>query len=179
MAVLPRIADPHLSPFGEADASGPLDLQEEGVDRIVHPDQLQTAPGQRALLDRLAVGERDQRAVLYPAGDPAPFEVLAEGAEIDAHQLRRPAVERDVVALGLLPAALEEGLVIPGEESLSSIASLRMGGQRTEPALETGPGRQVVAGRYFLHRRAGGLPVAGRAREAGPSHGSVGRQRGQ
>ncbi len=74
-------------------------MEEERVDRIVHPDQLELAAGERSLLDAGAVGERHQPAAAHDAGQPPPTQVVAESAEIDVDQLGRPQVERHREAL--------------------------------------------------------------------------------
>ena len=51
MPVLPVIADPDGAAAAQPDPARALDLQKECVDRIVDPKQLETAAGERAILD--------------------------------------------------------------------------------------------------------------------------------
>src|SRR6185295_961677 len=109
MAVLRRVAEPQLAALGEADAPGALDVEEKGVDRIVHPDHLELAAGEASGIDLLSVGERNEVAVHHLAGDPPTFELLAEAAEVHHDQLGRSGVDRHRVLPRALAAAVEEG----------------------------------------------------------------------
>ena len=69
MAVLAGVADPDQRAVVELDLAGALDLQEELVDRVVDPEQLQAAVGQRAGLDVGARVVGHELAALDPAID--------------------------------------------------------------------------------------------------------------
>jgi hypothetical protein len=56
MAVRPGIAHPDRTALGQPDPAGALDLQEEQLDRVVDPGDLEPAFGQQPFLDDLAAG---------------------------------------------------------------------------------------------------------------------------
>ena len=51
-SILSVIADPDSAPVLQPDPARALNLQKKCVDRIVDPQQLKTASGERAILDR-------------------------------------------------------------------------------------------------------------------------------
>ena len=58
LAVLAGVADPDQRAVVEADLARALDLQEELGDRVVDPEQLEAAPGQRAGVDLARASSR-------------------------------------------------------------------------------------------------------------------------
>ncbi len=93
MAVLAGIAHAHHPAVGHADPAGPLHLQEEGLDRIVEPGDLEPASGEEPALD---------------LGPGAP-----DGAVL---QLGRTGIDRPGEAGGADGRAIQLRLVIAGEE---------------------------------------------------------------
>jgi hypothetical protein len=51
LAVLAVIADTDNPSIPQTNPPGALDLQKEGIDRIIDPEELKAPPGQRAILD--------------------------------------------------------------------------------------------------------------------------------
>ncbi len=101
----------------ESDPAGALDVQKEGVDGVVHPDQLQPLCRKRAAVDfgpgRIGL----QRAVGHPPGDPLAGERGPEQAEIDRHQIGRAAVKGHAIAPAGLRGAAQLRLEVAGEEA--------------------------------------------------------------
>jgi hypothetical protein len=90
MPVLPGIAQAKQPPVVQPHTARALHMQEKGVDRIVHPSELQPEPRQSARLDRGTVGPRAikerrwrQRVQRHPER---------------AHRVFRPAQLRFVIA---------------------------------------------------------------------------------
>ena len=69
MAVGAGVADSHLAAVGQTDAARSLDVQEERIGRVVDPDQLEAAPGERPAIDPCARGERIEAAVRAAKGE--------------------------------------------------------------------------------------------------------------
>ena len=116
MAIAAVIADPNRAALLQPYLPRSLDLQKEGVDRVVNPGELKPLPGQRAILDL------------------GPAETLS---------VRRPAVDRDLERAASLSRAVQRDLVIAGEEPLAR--AVVAGEQRHEIGLEEMPRRHVVA----------------------------------
>src|SRR5215831_20850251 len=51
LSVLPVVTDPHGAAIPEPDPARALDLEKKRVDRVVDPEELKAAPGERAILD--------------------------------------------------------------------------------------------------------------------------------
>ena len=101
-------------------------MQEEGIDGVIHPDELQPLRRQRAAVylgpSRIGL----QCAVRHPPRQPLAGEIGPEQPQIDRHQIVGTAVERHAVAPVLLRGAAQLRLVVAGEEAL---------GLRTVPCL--------------------------------------------
>ena len=140
----------------EDDPAGALDVQEEGVDWVVHPDELQPLRRQRTSVDLGASRVGLQRAVRDPPGQPVAGEIGAEPAEIHRHQIVGTAVERHAVGAAGLRRAAQLGLEVAGEETLGLRAVPCLIGR--EMPLEECAGLfcTLHPGRY----RADGTPVA-------------------
>ena len=130
LAVAAVIADAQDAAFLQPHPPRTLDLQKERVDRVVDPDQLQSLPVKRAVLD-LAAAEAFRIAW-------APVERRLKRAAALAR-----AVERDLVIAGEEPFG---GAVIPGEE-------------RDEAGLEEPPRCVVIARRQICRAGAGFPPI--------------------
>src|SRR5436309_1896228 len=89
LAVAAIITDAQDAAFLQAHPPRALDFQEEGIDRVVDPDQLKPLPTQRAILD------------LAPA---------------EAFRLGGPTVDRGLERPALLARAVQRDLVVPGEQ---------------------------------------------------------------
>ena len=124
-AVLRGIADPHHAAVGQPQPARALDLEEEEVDRIGRPGELEPAPGKRALLDRGAVVIGDVMALLV---DPAAA-ALARSAGLASSRSGGRPVDRHVVAGLAGAAAADLGLVIAGGEggAVADLDQLEMG----------------------------------------------------
>ena len=125
LAVLVRVPDPHDASVGQLHASGSLDLQEERFDGIVDVQQFLAADrslpcvdiGARPVgHDALAVDARTHALVL---------EFGIEIAKLDREQVVRRPVERNAVAFVALSTAVEQWLVVAGDEALG----LAVGGE--------------------------------------------------
>ena len=68
-----------VPPSARRDARRALDVDEEGVDRIGEPDELQAAAGERARLDRAAVGIFGEPVGRRPGEAEAPDRARAAG----------------------------------------------------------------------------------------------------
>ncbi|REJ86174.1 MAG: hypothetical protein DWQ30_00725 [Acidobacteria bacterium] len=178
MAVLPRVAHPDPPTALELHLSRALDLQEEGVDRVVDPEQLEPTPAQRAGLDLLAAPVGQQRAAGPASGQRTALPLFAKGLEVDLHDVAGPRVERHVVALAAAPAAAEERLVVAGEGAVTALAVAHLEGH--EVGLEV-LARQAfrVAGAEPGQRHAGCGPVRHLTARGQWPHLGVGRSRPQ
>src|SRR5690606_25253416 len=116
--VLPGIADAHDAAVGRDEAAGTLDLEEEELDRIRHPGDLQPAAGERALLDLRAIVVEYEIAVLVVAAEGRTTGALAFGHVVGpgADQIARHGVDRNVVAGDAGAAAADRRLEVAGGE---------------------------------------------------------------
>ena len=87
VAVLRRVADPEDGSVVERDPPRSLDVEEERIDRIVHPDQLQAAARERTGRDRLPVVVRFEAPAPNPACHPAAPQIVAEPAQVHHDQV--------------------------------------------------------------------------------------------
>ena len=95
VAALRRIGHPHGAAVGKRDARGALDVDEEGVDRIGEPDELQAAAGKGAGLDRRAVGIFGEAVRRRSRAKRKPGSRAAGGAGgVDLDEIVGLAVER-------------------------------------------------------------------------------------
>ena len=156
-AVLAGIADPHHAAVGQPQPPRALDLEEEEVDRIGRPGDLQPAPGQRALLDLAALVIEDVMRRSRRAGRGRARR-SADWLEQVGRLARRPAPRSPAARVA---RARDLGLVIAGGEgaAVADDRRLEMGGEE---------GRSVGArpGRRRRRRRA---PVAGPGQPADAS----------
>ncbi len=118
MAVLVGVIDPQHAAVGQADAPGPLDLQEEELDRVVHPGQ--RLRRQTALLgeDFAARPVGHDLVALDPAAHALALEFGKEVAELDGQQVVGHPVHREGVAPVGLAAAVEQRLVVAGDHAV-------------------------------------------------------------
>ena len=149
-AVLPGIADPHDCAVRRAQAARALDLQEEQLDRIGHPGNLQPAPRKRAIVDRGAVKIGDEFAIgtITPERQSA-FVGQRCIAFAGADQIAGERVDRHVKARLAGAHTRNLGLVIARDEGL---AVAHPGGFKPcfEKArgLRGGPAGRCIAGRF-------------------------------
>src|SRR5690606_17589806 len=116
---------------GQPEPPRALDLQEEEVDRVGRPGELEPAAGEGALLDLAAAREGNESAALDLAGDPLALEVRTEEAEIDRDELGRTAIDRHRAGGRGRPASGELRLVVAGEEAFRlAVVGDRDGRQR-------------------------------------------------
>ena len=113
------VIDAHRRAVLEADARRALDLREQQIGLVLQPADFEAAAGDLAVLDLGAVVIRHELA----AADLAKHLALvgqAGGALRDAanEQVRRPAIDRHGVDVGLRPRAVDDRLVIAGDETL-------------------------------------------------------------
>ena len=94
MAVLAGVAHPDQRAILEPHLTGALDLQEELVDRIVDPEQLQAALIQGAGVDVAARVVRHELAARDPAVNRIAGQLRVETAEVQAQQVIRRAMQR-------------------------------------------------------------------------------------
>ena len=127
-----------MRPVLEGDTARALDMQEEGIDGVVDPGQLQPLPGEHARVD-LGPGRIGlQRAARHPPGDPLAGKLGPEAAEVDRDQVGRTGVERHRVAAAPLQGAPQLGLEVAREEALGACVVARLVGR--EAGLEEGAG---------------------------------------
>jgi hypothetical protein len=151
MPVLAVIADPDGPAASQPDTAGSLDLQKERVDRIVNPQQLETAARERAILDRA------RRLRLQT-------------------EIRRPAVNRCLIAAVVPAGTVQLDLEISGKEPVGG--SIVGHGQGDEIRLEEAPGGRITARGQRLGGFAQRLPVADPP-EIGAHRGCVERRSSQ
>ena len=167
-AVLVGIADARGLAGGQAHLTRALDLQEESIDRIVDPEQLELASGKRTAVDRGAIGIGDELALLDPATDPATLELGIELAQIDTDQIGRAPIQRIAVRGVGCPRALQKRLVVAGEQAIAIAVVAHC--ERLEAGLEEAPGPDRPGG-----LGADGAPVLDRPGKAVlATHGLVG-----
>ena len=113
-------------------------MDEERVDRILQPADFQIAAGEHAVVDRGAVVERHELALR-----PALLFLAVAGGGSARHrhaaarqQVRRLAIERIVVAIALAARAVDDRLVIAGDETVRRAE--RRDADRAEVLLEEG-----------------------------------------
>ncbi len=148
MAALGGIGDPHLAAALEAQPGGALDMDEEGVDRVGEPSDLEPPAVKRAALDRAAVEERHE-APRSPPGEAVAGLYSGRGMiGIDFDQVRRGSVERCAIDLRLGARAGYDRFVVAGEEAAAVLgADLHRGEMRLEECpglLSRGCRRQAV-----------------------------------
>src|SRR5205085_6306677 len=127
----------------ELDPRRALDLGEQQIGRVLQPGNLQSAARDLAVLDLTAVVIGHELA----AADLAIGRALVGQADrillVAAHeQVRGPAIDRDVVDVGLRARSLQHRLVIAGDETVG-LAEARYP-QRRKILLEEGFGAGVV-----------------------------------
>ncbi len=164
VAVLPRIADTHHVSVGQVDPPGTLNAEKKRVDRIGEPGKLEPLAGERAVRDRGTVVIGHERRAVEPAGDSVPGISRAEFSKIDADQIRRPLVDRHVIARRACPAAFDLDFEIAGE--LADAGAVIRDPEGHQRGLEKGPRRFRLHIRDFAHIHdlaADRVPVSGSA----------------
>ena len=165
MAVASGEAQAYDASILHDDPARPLDVQEKGVDGVVHPQDLQAAPSEGAGLDLGTALQGHELAAADAPGDVAALPIAAKTAEVDQHQIAGTAINGHLVRTVPAPRSPQFGLVIPGEQALRiAVAKHQV---RREPGLEEMAGHGVRLLADALRRRARKLPVGGGAAGAG------------
>ena len=163
LAVLTGVADSDQRAVVEAHLTGALDLQKELVDRIVDPKQLETAPRQGAGVDVPARVVGHELALGDAAVNRVAGQFRIEAAEIDAQQICRRTIERHGIRAAEMTGAVEQRLVVAGEQALGvGAVGHEIGG---ETILDEGA--RLIRGGSGDRRgvSAHRLPVAGLAKQ--------------
>ena len=150
------VSHPHAGAIGETEKAGALDVQQEHVDRIGGPAELQAPAGQRPGLD-LGAGRKRPEVTVYESADDRPARApRVEPSGIDAHQIGGARVEGKPVGLVGAQATVELRLVVAGEEERAADAHDAKGARHRAPA-----GFGVGHGVEDLEQPAGGVGVGG------------------
>ena len=173
VAVVGVVVDAQHRAVLELDARRALDVDEEGVDRILEPADLQMPPVERAVLDLRAV-VIEHALLADPAVDLA---LVGEGTLLAScapghEQIARTAMHRHGVFRGRNARAGDDRLVIAGEEALLLADLGDAEGQEILPRRRRAPpsspaGTVARARRHTVFiastkRRAAGLGFCGR-----------------
>ena len=120
MAVLIGVADAQQCAGVEPDATGPLDLEEEQFDGVIHPGQLATgrcaAPG----IDVGPAEIRHQLAADQAPANPHSLELRIQLGEVDHDQVIGYRIQGMPIALVAGAAAVQEWFVIAGEQAFGT-----------------------------------------------------------
>jgi hypothetical protein len=102
MPVLAREPDTHTRAVGHLHEARALQMEKEGIHRIIDPEQFQAAPRERAGVDLPSARQRQPAAVglLQPARGP-----------------RRRAINRHVESRGTAPGPSQHRFVVTGEKT--------------------------------------------------------------
>src|SRR5690625_1549549 len=150
-------ADAHLAPFIDLHHARALNMQEEGVYRIAHPDDFFAAAVEVAVFEGCTGRIGLQAPVLYPSDEAFRRQVGTKLAQIHFDEIAGTAVEGYLIAGLAGEGALQLGFVVAGEEAVRRLSI--EDGQRSEMALQDVPEALVVAGGKAIEVAAGRLPV--------------------
>ena len=125
MTVLLGVADAHALAILELDLPRSLDVQEEEVDGIVDPRDLEALERCGTAVDRAAVEVwHDAIALRDAAAQPAVLEVRINAREVDHEQVLRRRVERITITRARRAAAAQQRLVIAGDEPAVAVVGV-------------------------------------------------------
>src|SRR4029078_11183676 len=120
--------------------AGTLDLQDEGIDRVLDPQQLESAPGENAAVDLGAAGIGNGTGGIEAPEDGAAGKIVGEIAKIGGKKIRRSAIERNLETGRGRARSIELHFVIAGETALAVAAgrNLHWGELRFEERPQAG-----------------------------------------
>ena len=174
VSVAPGVSQAHDLSVRHDDPPGPLYVQEKGVHRTVHPEELQAAPGQGAALDLGPGLKGNQPAVDHAPGNALSLPLRAEPSQVGGDEVGGAGIDGHAVGPAGAPCAPQLRLIVPGEQAFGVAV---VGGQiRNEPGLEETAGRRVVAPGDPGQGGADGAPVADGAPGTPGSEGPFGGQ---
>ncbi len=124
MAVLVRVAHAHALAVGQLHLSRALDVQEEDVDRIVHPCDLASLEQPRIVVDVGARVVRHDAVALDAPAQALVVQVRIERREVDGEQVGRRRVDRVLVARGARAAAVQQRLVVAGDHAARRVVGI-------------------------------------------------------
>ena len=169
MAILVGITHPDAAAVFELHLTGSLDLHEEQVDDVIDPEQRPIA-GVR-LLPFGAREIRHQLAPFQPAAQPHVLEFRIKVAQIHVDEVGRDSLDGIQVRLAALPVALQQRLVVAGDQSLAATVRVdQLPG--LELRFEPGAQRNAVPCDETLRGKAGLTP------DLSPLQRSAGRKKG-
>jgi hypothetical protein len=150
--------DAHDFSAGQFDPARSLDLQEEEINRVVHPENFTTAHCGFAALDFCARVIRHDLVSLQTAAQPHAFEIRLGIREVDDQQIVRNTIQRKTIRLARYAAAAQQWLKISGDQTFRASVGI-VDGIRNEAGLEELPHCRRIFPRDLCR---GGKPIATR-----------------